>query len=40
MWATFLIFKTLPKVSNHPMDENAPNLVTRFEKMPFLFVSG
>jgi hypothetical protein len=28
MRATFLVFKTLPKVNNHPMGENSPNLVT------------
>jgi hypothetical protein len=28
MWAIFLIFKNLPKVNNHPLGENSPNLVT------------
>jgi hypothetical protein len=28
MWATSIIFKKLPKVNNHLLDENSPNLVT------------
>jgi hypothetical protein len=27
-WASIAIFKKIPKVHNHPMDENSPNLVT------------
>jgi hypothetical protein len=27
MWATFLVFKNLAKLNNHPMGENLPNLV-------------
>jgi hypothetical protein len=28
IWATFVIFKRLPKENNHPIGENSPNLVT------------
>jgi hypothetical protein len=28
MWATSVIFKKLPKVNNHLLGENSPNLVT------------
>jgi hypothetical protein len=28
--ATFVIFEQLPKVKNHPVGENLPNLVTLF----------
>jgi hypothetical protein len=28
MWATFVIFKKLPKVNNHPKGKNSLNLVT------------
>jgi hypothetical protein len=28
MWATSIIFKKLPKVNNHLLGENSPNLVT------------
>jgi hypothetical protein len=33
MWATYEIFRKLPKVNNHPMGENSPNLVM----VPHLF---
>jgi hypothetical protein len=26
--STFVIYKTLPKVNHHPIEENSPNLVT------------
>jgi hypothetical protein len=32
MWATFVIFKKLPKANNHQMGENSPNLVTLMER--------
>jgi hypothetical protein len=28
MWASILIFRKLPKVNNHPLGKNSPNLVT------------
>jgi hypothetical protein len=28
MWVTFVIFKIMTKVNNHPKGENSPNLVT------------
>jgi hypothetical protein len=28
MWATSVIFKRLPKVNNHLLGENSPNLIT------------
>jgi hypothetical protein len=28
MWGTSVIFNLLPKVNNHPLGENSPNLVT------------
>jgi hypothetical protein len=28
VWATFLIFKKLPKVNKHPIGEHSPILVT------------
>jgi hypothetical protein len=32
MCATFVIFRTLPKVNNSPMGENSYNLVTLFPR--------
>jgi hypothetical protein len=34
IWAISVISKKLPEVSNHPMGENSPNLVTLLEKDP------
>jgi hypothetical protein len=31
MWATYVIFKKMPKVNTNSMGENAPNLVTLTE---------
>jgi hypothetical protein len=28
VWATYVNFKNLPKINNHPLGENSPNLVT------------
>jgi hypothetical protein len=28
IWASFVIFKKLPKVNTHPIGEKSPNLVT------------
>jgi hypothetical protein len=28
MWASYVIFKNLPKVKTRPMGQNSPNLVT------------
>jgi hypothetical protein len=28
IWATSIFIKKLPKINNHPMGENSPNLVT------------
>jgi hypothetical protein len=32
MWPTFLNFQKQPKVNNHPLGENSPNLVTLIMK--------
>jgi hypothetical protein len=39
-WATSAIFKKLPKVNNHPMSENSPNLVTLHGMVVFFFYIG